>query len=610
MVRISGDSEWISYLAPANNVMNIFAKRLRNGVHYQLTNETHRGITKYSWSHDNRTILYSRDHNGDENWSLHAVNVETGEDRTLTDTSGVKADILALSPQIPDFIIIGLNNRDSRFSDAYRVDLRNGEKTLILENDLYSDLYFDMQLELRLVENETGEASNLYFLMEPVDGVLVAKLHKTLSPDDALYTSPLKFSVDGKRLFWLDNKGRDMAALIEENLDTGQQRILHSPRRADTSKVISHPTTGEPVIVFEEYAVPDGYVVMSSVSDDFQRLRNYFPQGSVIDIPSTSLDFRKWIVAISSDAEPISYYLYDLDDPNRTFSLLFHTMEKVMQYDTASTRVIELLANRGYATLQCNYRGSAGYGKKYLAAGNGEWGRKMQYDLLDAVEWAVKKNFTHPLKVAILGGSYGGYATLAGLAFTPNAFACGIDIVGPSNLITLINSRISKPLLIAQGANDPRVKKHESDQIVDVLKSNDVPVTYLLFPDEGHGFVRPENRLAFYVFVEAFLQRCLGGESQPAESDLEGSSVEVKVQNMAGDYSRLSSQRTKSGKVSCKSVGDLVPMGRGYCSVEQMTTKPGFVLQSGRVANARKAGAKECGSFVILLAMRPFSDAD
>jgi len=225
----------------------------------------------------------------------------------------------------------------------------------------------------------------------------------------------------------------------------------------------------------------------------------------------------------------------------------------------------QLLANRGYAVLSVNFRGSTGFGKSFLNAGNREWSKKMHDDLIDAVDWAIDKGIADPEKVAIMGGNYGGYATLVGLTFTPEKFACGVDIVGPSNIVTLLESippywkpmlniftlrvgdisteegraflkecspltyvdKISKPLLIGQGANDPRVKQAESDQIVSAMKEKNIPVTYVLYPDEGHGFRRPENNISFTAVLEAFLAKCLGGRYEEAGDDFEGASIEI-----------------------------------------------------------------------------------
>ena len=225
----------------------------------------------------------------------------------------------------------------------------------------------------------------------------------------------------------------------------------------------------------------------------------------------------------------------------------------------------QLLANRGYAVLNVNYRGSTGFGKEFINAANKEWAAKMHTDLLDAVDWAVKQEIADPSRVAIMGGSYGGYATLVGLTFTPEVFACGVDIVGPSNLITLLENpppywmpfmpvmkdrvgdydsdagreflksrspltfadRIQRPLLIAQGANDPRVKQAEADQIVAAMKEKNIPVTYMLYPKEGHGFQRPENRFAFYAVAEAFLAEHLGGRCEPLGDSFDGAEVEI-----------------------------------------------------------------------------------
>ena len=376
-----------------------------------------------------------------------------------------------------------------------------------------------------------------------------------------------------------------------------------------------HPTEKTVEAVAFTYERKHWQVFDSAVAADFERLKTISPGD--IAVVSRTLDDTQWIVAFRRDDAPSSFYRYDRRDGNAQF--LFTTRRELegvplvpmhpvvitsrdglslVSYlslppgtDTDNdgrptsplpmvlqvhggpwTRAVwgldpthQWLANRGYAVLDVNYRGSTGFGKDFVNAANLEWGRKMHDDLIDAVQWAIDQGIADPARVAIFGGSYGGYAALAGLTFTPDVFACAVDVVGPSNLITLINSfppywlpmielwtarvgdhrteegrallaerspltyvdRIRKPLLIAQGANDPRVKQAESDQIVQAMKEKDIPVTYVLYPDEGHGFARPENRLSFYAVAEGFLAQQLGGRIEPIGDAFEGASITV-----------------------------------------------------------------------------------
>ncbi|VDP03439.1 unnamed protein product [Soboliphyme baturini] len=622
-VDISGDGTIISYLASVNNTINIFVKNLPNGTVHQLTDETSEGIASYFWASDNRTILYSRDYLGDENWKIYSINTVNRKRAVLVDMFGVRSDLICASPLVMDKIIIGINNRSRKFSDAYTVDLVTGDMQLTFQNDYYSAIFCDMQLNIRLGVNETTDGGRSYFLLEVDNSTHRAVMYKSFDVDDSIGSMFLNFDRSGNVSYWLNNEGRDIAALVSENLDNGQQEVLHTCKETEIQTVLTIQATGTPALVFERYSVLDGYVLVPKIEPAFRRLKEFVGNTSGIMILGTSLDFKRWIVKVFSDKEPGVVYLYDLNNEEQPFTQLFRSFKQVLRYERATSKVFslttrdnltevcfftfppgsltedgyslrplptvvyvhggpwaqvelgfdvtgQLLASRGYLMIKCNFRGSTGYGKRHLIAGNGEWGRKMQHDLLDAVDWSVANNYTVRDRVAVMGHSYGGYAVLAALAFTPDFFACGIDMFGPSNLITLINSippyykpiyysttyriggspdseegreflksrsplffvdRMKKPLLIAQGGNDPRVKQQESDQIVRALESQNITVMYLLFPDEGHGFTRRENILALWAFKEHFLQRCLGGEAEPFGSDLEGSSVRVMVQH-------------------------------------------------------------------------------
>jgi dipeptidyl aminopeptidase/acylaminoacyl peptidase len=406
----------------------------------------------------------------------------------------------------------------------------------------------------------------------------------------------------------LSSIGRDKAALLRVDLASGKQTVVGESDKADVSEVWLEPRTREPQAYAVEYLTTEIAPLVPAVGHDIERLKAAL--GPQFEVVSRTLDDTKWVVAVDDPVRVVSSYLYDrgtgkvtkLFDqrpeltgaplrPMKPLELRARDGLPLVAYLTLPPgagpvpMVIDVhggpwardsygfngehqwLANRGYAVLSVNYRGSTGFGKKFINAGDHEWARNMHNDLLDAADWAIKEKIAQPDKIAIYGGSYGGYATLVGLTFTPDRFACGVDIVGPSNLFTLLNSippywksffedmvrrigdprtaegrellkqrspltfadRISKPLLIAQGANDPRVKQAEADQIVEAMKARHLPVTYVLYPDEGHGFARPQNRIAFYAVAEGFLHKCLGGRVEPVGNDFAGSSLQVKA---------------------------------------------------------------------------------
>ena len=407
-----------------------------------------------------------------------------------------------------------------------------------------------------------------------------------------------------------DSRGRDTSALVSIDTETWETAELAIDSRADASDAIEHPETGLPQAVAFEYDRATWQVLDDSIAADLERIAD--EEKGEFDVSSRSLDDRRWIVCYERDDGPKTFYLYERDTGELEYlfsdrpdleeaplatmhsaivgsrdgrDLVVYYSLPVDSTGAAADRPSEplpsvllvhggpwgrdswgydplhqLLANRGYAVISVNFRGSTGLGKEFVNAGDLEWAAAMHDDLIDAVEWAVEQGIADRDRVAIMGGSYGGYATLVGLTFTPEVFACGVDIVGPSNLNTLLDTvppywapmlamlrarvgdnsteegrrflaersplshvdSIVRPLLIGQGTNDPRVKQSESDQIVDAMKERGIPVTYVLYPDEGHGFARPENNLSFMAVAEAFLARCLGGRFEPVGDDFRG----------------------------------------------------------------------------------------
>ena len=613
-VRLSHDGERISYLAPVDGVLNVWVApvgAIEDGR--PVTQDTDRGIRMYFWSYNPAHLLYVQDRGGEEDWHVYAVDVETEETRDLTPYEGVNAIPQAMSERFPDEVLIGMNRRDPQLHDLFRVNVLTGESRLVVENDFGADhILSDRNLNPRLARVPTPQGGgDIQALSESGEW----KTAMTIGPEDYLTTSPLSFDAEGRTLHMFDSRGRDTSALVALDTETWETTELAIDPKADVSDGIEHPETGLPQAVAFEYDRVTWTVLDDSIAADLERIAD--GTKGEFDVRSRSLDDRRWIVRYARDDGPKTYYLYERDtgDLEYLFSdrpdleeaslATMHSaivgsrdgLDLVVYYSLpvgstgpAADRpseplpavllvhggpwgrdswgynpIHQLLANRGYAVISVNFRGSTGLGKAFVNAGDLEWAAAMHDDLIDAVGWAVEQGIADRDRVAIMGGSYGGYATLVGLTFTPEVFACGVDIVGPSNLNTLLDTvppywapmlamlrarvgdnsteegrrflaersplsrveSIVRPLLIGQGANDPRVKQAESDQIVDAMKDRGIPVTYVLYPDEGHGFAKPENNLSFMAVAEGFLARCLGGRFEPVGEDFEGSSIQV-----------------------------------------------------------------------------------
>jgi dipeptidyl aminopeptidase/acylaminoacyl peptidase len=613
--RISPDGKWLSWIAPRDGVLNIWVAPATNPQAAKpLTNERVRPIRSYFWAPDGQTILFVNDKGGDENFLLYGVNAETGAERLLTPFEKVQVRIQGVSPIVRDRILVAVNNRDPRWHDVHSLNLASGQLTpVLINNGNYSGFIADANLVLRGAVKATPDGGSQFFRV--ANNVVEATPTETIGMEDALTTSPAGFTTDGRTLFWLDSRNRNTAALIAQDVATGNRRVIAQNAKADIGGALANPRTGEIEAYAVNYLRNEWTPVGNAIAADLRFLEERLPGD--ISVTSRTLDDSKWTVAVASSTDPASTWLYDRR--SKQLTKLFDSRPELAGQPLAPMLPVEIktrdgksmvsyltlpagsdpdkdgrpnravpmvlvvhggpwardaygfnsshqwLANRGYAVLSVNFRGSTGFGKDFINAGNLEWGRKMHTDLLDAVDWAVKRGVTSQDKVAIMGGSYGGYATLAGLAFTPDRFACGVSIVGPSNLKTLLATippyweagraqfhtrmgnpntpegatllrersplfsaqKIRKPLLVGQGANDPRVVQAESEQIVDALRSKNIPVTYVLFPDEGHGFARPANNIAFNAVTENFLARCLGGRAEPIGNTVAQSSAKV-----------------------------------------------------------------------------------
>ena len=601
--RISPDGKWLSWIAPRDGVLNIWVAPASNPAAAKpLTAEKNRPIRQYFWAPDGRTILYVNDKGGDENFLLYGIDPVTGTEKLLTPFEKTRVQVVGVSPLVPGRILVGLNNRDAKWHDIHSLDLATGKLTPVLMNTGgFESFLADQRLVIRGALKTRPDGGKDYFRV--VNNKVAAAPSDEITFDDSRSTLPAGYTSDGKTLYWIDSRGRNTAALVAQDTATGAKRVIAENARADIGGTLAHPRTGRVEAYAVNYLKNEWTPIGNAVAADLKFLQDKL-EGEVA-VTSRTLADDRWTVAVSSATQPASTWLYDRK--TRGLTKLFDSRPELATAPLAPMHPLEIksrdgltmvsyltlppgtdadgngrpdkpvpmvllvhggpwgrdaygfnpthqwLANRGYAVLSTNFRASTGFGKEFVNAGNLQWGRKMHDDLLDAVDWAVKQGVTSADKVAIMGGSYGGYATLAGMAFTPDTFACGVSIVGPSNLQTLLNTippyweagrvqfhkrmgdptteegrklldaasplyaagNIKRPLLIGQGANDPRVKQAESDQIVAAMKAKGIPVTYVLFPDEGHGFARPVNSIAFNAVTENFLSACLKGRAEP-----------------------------------------------------------------------------------------------
>ncbi|GAP43182.1 dipeptidyl aminopeptidase [Lentimicrobium saccharophilum] len=605
--QLSPDGKFISFVKPYNGVMNIWVKTLEEpfASARPLTADKQRPVRSYFWSRDGKYILYVQDKGGDENFNIYAVNpsekppvgAEVPENRDLTNLKGVRVQIYSVPKTDPDAIYIGLNDRDPAWHDLYRMKLSTGERTLIRQNsgeDRITGWIFDWDDQLRLAMRANADGSNDILR---VDESGFTPIYTTNVFETAY---PIAFDKNNQRVYLITNKGDDvdLTRLILLDPNTLKEEFVEADpqQRVDLGDVAFSDLRRE--IIYTSYEDDRNrlYWKDKDFEADYKRISEQLP-GVEPYFARTTADERFWIIGSYSDVDPGTTYLFDRVTKKLTFQYrprpnipvehmanmqairypssdgleipAYLTLPKGVEPKNLPLIVMphggpwarsgwgfnsyaQFLANRGYAVLDPNFRASTGYGKKFINAGNNEWGRKMQDDITWGVKYLVKQGIADPEKVAIMGGSYGGYATLAGLAFTPDVYACGVSIVGPSNLITLLNSippywesirtvfhkrmgdpstpegeadlkkmsplfsadKIKSPLLVVQGANDPRVKQHESDQIVVALRDRGFPVEYIVAPDEGHGFARPVNNMAMLAAAEKFLARHLGGRYQ------------------------------------------------------------------------------------------------
>jgi dipeptidyl aminopeptidase/acylaminoacyl peptidase len=587
--QISPDGTMLAYLAPDQGVLNVWLRTIGKTDDRVITNDRKRGIRNFAWQYDSNDILYTQDQGGDENWRVYQTDIAKKTTRDLTPYEKVRADIVALEPSHPESALVQLNKRDPKLFDIYRVNLKTGELTLDTENPgNVAGWQPDHDLQVRAAQVTTPDGGTIIRARE--DGKSQWRDLIKWGPEETL-GNVSGFSPDNKALLVMTSLDANAARLLSVDVSSGQRTVIAEDPHYDVSSVLTHPKTNKLQAVVFLRERRDFQILDKDLQGDFEALKKV-RDADISDI-SRDLADKKWIVAYEGDDAPIYYYLYERSSKKAT--MLFSNRPALEKYNLAKVKPIEYkardgmtiygylttpvgvdvknlptvvlphggpwgrdlwgydpmaqwLANRGYAVLQPNFRGSTGYGKQYVNAGDRQWAGAMHTDLLDGKDWLAKQGIADQTKVCIMGGSYGGYATLAGVAFSPDAFACGVDIVGPSNLNTLLKTippywstilavfhrrmgdneeflksqsplfradDIKAPLLIGQGANDPRVNKAESDQIVAAMRRNGKPVEYYVFPDEGHGFARPENRTAFFAAAEVFLAKYLGGRFEP-----------------------------------------------------------------------------------------------
>jgi len=635
--QISPDGHYLSFLKPFKGTRNIWVKGADEpfSAARPVSAEASRPIRRYFWSRDSKYILYAQDAGGDENFNVYAVDPKLPADaktgvpptRALTNLKGVRTQIFSVPKAKPDILYIGLNDRDPKWHDLYELSISTGEKKLLRKNtEEIAEWQFDDSGTLRLAmrTNKAGDTETLR-----VDGDGFKQIYSCSVLENC---GVFDFDASGKSVYLGTNKGSlDLMELETMDLATGATTKVESDpdNRVDLSDIeisrIDHH------ILFTEYAddASRRYFKDHAFENDYRWLQSKLP-GLEVSFGARSNDENIWIVSAHSDTEPGIVYVWNRK--SKTLALQYRVREEIPRdalaqrkpyhykssdgldipayltlpkglpaknlplvvfphggpwardsfgYDTNA----QFLANRGYAVLQPNFRASTGYGKKFLNAGNGEWGRKMQDDITWGVKSLVAAGIVDAKRVGITGASYGGYATLAGVAFTPTVYAAAVAYVAPSNLITLLDAippyweagrkqmytrmgdpttaqgkallvaespltqakSIVTPLLVVQGKNDPRVNVRESDQIVAAVRDNGKPVQYIVAPDEGHGFARPINTLAYITASEEFFAQYLGGRSQkevPAD-------VAAKLKEITVD------PKTVSGTVSLK--GALAP---------------------------------------------------
>ena len=626
--QLSPDGKFVSFIKPLNGVRNVFVKGISEpfAAAKPITNETKRPIPSYFWSQDGKYVLFVKDNDGDENFNVYAVNpldataAKVPAARNITEGKNVRAFIQAVPKSEPDAIYVGLNDRDPAWHDLYKISISTGQKTLIQKNtDRLQGFVFDNNDKIRLA-TRSAENGDTEVLRVEADG----KFTKIYDCNWRESCSPVRFYKDNKRVYLETNKGdRDLTQLVLLDPATLKEELVEQDplKRVDFGGANFSDITNELILTSYEDDKTRLYFKDKAFEKEYNDIKKKLGGTREINFQSNTKDEQKWIVVSSSDTDPGTVWLYDRKTKN--LSTLYVIREKIPREAMSEMKAIrykssdgleipayltlpkgmeaknlpllvfphggpwardswgfnnfaQFFANRGYAVLEPNFRGSTGFGKKFLNAGNKQWGDLMQDDITWGVKYLTAQGIVDSKRVGIMGGSYGGYATLAGVTFTPDVYAAAVAYVAPSNLNTLLASippywaaglkqfhermgdpttpegkaqldrqsplnhvdKIKTPLMVVQGANDPRVKKTEADQIVVALRERNYPVEYLLAPDEGHGFQRPVNNMAMLMSVEKFLAKHLGGRFQEGGTPevtqrLKDITVDVKTVTLA-----------------------------------------------------------------------------
>ena len=596
--RLSPDGSQLAYIAPSSGVLNVWVGSASGGDARVVTDDRDRGIRWFDWAHNGRHLLYIQDKGGDENWRLYTVDLSSGDVVDRTPFDEVQAQLVASDRNHPDTVLVGLNKDNPQLHDVYRLDLVSGALDKIVENPGFIGWVADSALEVRAGVAPTPDGG--FVLMVRDDGSSGSgdewRPLLTVSQEDSLTTAPLAFSLDGASLLAVASVGANTGRLVRLAVDGSSIEAVYEDPVYDVTDVTLDPVTREPRVAVVARERVELEALDPSVAGDLEGIRTLHDGAPVLE-GHDHADTR-WVVAFNDDDGPIRYFVWDRSARSGTYLfshrpvLEEHALAAMEPFAFTARDGLEVhgyatfppgvarsglptvlnvhggpwardqwgfhpeaqwLANRGYLCVQVNYRGSTGYGKAFVNAGDREWGGKMHDDLIDAVAYVVDQGWADRERIAIYGGSYGGYAALVGATFTPDVFRCAVDIVGPSSIKTLIESippywaplvaqfhtrvgnpetdeeflwsrsplsrvdQIKIPVLIAQGANDPRVKQAESEQIVEAMREKGIPHEYLLYDDEGHGFAKPENRLHFYDAAERFLARHLGGRCEEGQ---------------------------------------------------------------------------------------------
>ena len=628
--QISPNGQFVSYLKPYKEKLNVFVRQIGSSEERRMTTDTIRPVRGYFWSADGSMLLYVQDKGGNEDFHVYSVPIEgtaTPEAKNLTPHDGVRAVIFAVPPERPGEILIGLNKRNPSLFDAYWLDVETGETRLVAENPgNFVGVMPDHDLQVRLAMGQNAEGGTSFYTRSSDED---PEWREVAAYSASETVRPFRFHPDNRRIYAASNVGdTNLQRLVLLDLETGEVEEMESDPEGevDFGAAMFSDLTDELIATVYVADTVRIYPKNEQVAKDIARLRQV--HGGTPNVSSSTTDESKWMVSFDSPTDPGATYLYDRETGEAEF--LFRPRPWLEPDQLANVRPVsfqardglaiqgyltlpkgvapkglptvllvhggpwarddwgyqpeaQMLANRGYAVLQVNYRGSTGYGKQFFNAAVKEFAGKMHDDLIDGVKWAVDEGIANPDLIGVYGGSYGGYATLVSLTFTPEVFACGVDYVGPSSLITLIESfpaywrpflkgywyrfvgdpsvetdledmkkrsplfhvdRIEDPILIVQGANDPRVTKLESDQMVVALRDRGIKVGYLVADNEGHGFSNADNRMALYRSMETFFGECLGGRVQEDVPD----AIRTKITELTVDVDNVTVAAEEEGR--------------------------------------------------------------